>query len=135
MINCKNILVPIDFSPASQDAARYAQAMARSFGARDSKADLIIMPTHGYGPFRRFLIGSVTAKVLDDADLPVWTGVHFSETEKSFLHLKSVLCALDLGSTSDKVVAFASRLSAQFSAKLTQLHVTAERGGGCRRVF
>jgi nucleotide-binding universal stress UspA family protein len=27
------------------------------------KVDLIMMPTHGYGPFRRFLLGSVTAKV------------------------------------------------------------------------
>ena len=28
------------------------------------KADLIMMPTHGRGPFRRFVLGSVTAKVL-----------------------------------------------------------------------
>ena len=33
-------------------------------------ADLIVMPTHGYGSFRRFILGSVTAKVLHDADLP-----------------------------------------------------------------
>ncbi len=37
------------------------------------------MPTHGYGPFRRFILGSVTAKVLHDADCPVWTGVHLEE--------------------------------------------------------
>src|ERR1700726_2384370 len=28
--------------------------------AQKHKADLILMPTHGYGPFRRFLYGSVT---------------------------------------------------------------------------
>src|SRR4051794_38902482 len=39
-------------------------------------ADLIVMPTHGYGKFREFLLGSVTAKVLHDAECPVWTGVH-----------------------------------------------------------
>ena len=37
------------------------------------------MPTHGYGPFRRFILGSNTAKVLHDADCPVWTGVHVEE--------------------------------------------------------
>ena len=37
---------------------------------------VILMPTHGYGPFRRFILGSNTAKVLHDADCPVWTGVH-----------------------------------------------------------
>src|SRR5579859_1536808 len=31
-------------------------------------SELIIMPTHGGGLFRRFLLGSVTAKVLHDAD-------------------------------------------------------------------
>ncbi len=198
MIHCKNILVPIDFSTSSQDAARYAQAMALSFGARitllhvlapiqfefalippqddqlrgllherttrtqselnrflamelsgcavertlaegradkeiiacarDSRADMIIMPTHGYGPLRRFLIGSVTAKVLDEAGLPVWTGVHFPKTQRSVLHLKSVLCALDLGPTSDKVLAFASGLSGKFSARLNLLHATAKQG-------
>ena len=32
--------------------------------------DLIMMPTHGYGPFRSMLLGSVTAKVLHDCDVP-----------------------------------------------------------------
>ena len=39
--------------------------------AAAEKCDLIVMPTHGYGPFRRFLLGSVTAKVLHDAICPV----------------------------------------------------------------
>ena len=37
---------------------------------------LIVMPTHGYGVFRRFLIGSGTSKVLHDVSCPVLTGVH-----------------------------------------------------------
>jgi len=37
--------------------------------------DLIIMPTHA-GIFRRMLIGSTTAKVLNDADCPVVTSRH-----------------------------------------------------------
>jgi nucleotide-binding universal stress UspA family protein len=39
--------------------------------AREHAVDLIMMPTHGYGPFRRFLVGSITAKVLYDELCPV----------------------------------------------------------------
>lgn len=51
--------------------------------ARRESADLILMPTHAYGPYRRFLLGSVTAKVLHDASCPVWTGVHQEEVPQS----------------------------------------------------
>jgi len=39
-----------------------------------------MLPTHGRTPLRRFLLGSVTAKVLHDRTVPVWTGhpLHFS---------------------------------------------------------
>ena len=47
--------------------------------ARERGADLIMMPTAGAGPFRRLLLGSVTAKVLHDSGTPVWTGVHADE--------------------------------------------------------
>src|ERR1041385_8616950 len=47
--------------------------------SRKNKSDLIMMPTHGYGPYRSLLLGSVTAKVLHDAECPVWTGVHTAE--------------------------------------------------------
>jgi nucleotide-binding universal stress UspA family protein len=43
------------------------------WGLRE-RSDLIMMPTHGYGPFRRLLLGSVTAKVLHDTDCPVLDG-------------------------------------------------------------
>lgn len=36
--------------------------------ANNHDSDLIIMPTHGYGVFRRRLLGSITAKVLHDSD-------------------------------------------------------------------
>jgi nucleotide-binding universal stress UspA family protein len=39
--------------------------------AHSENSGLIVMPTHGYGPFRRLLLGSVTSKVLHDADCPV----------------------------------------------------------------
>lgn len=39
--------------------------------AHERDLDLIMMPSHGYGPFRSLLLGSITAKVLHDARCPV----------------------------------------------------------------
>ena len=54
-----------------------ARAIVRT--AHDEKVDLIAMPTHGYGAIRRFLLGSVTSKVLHDSECPIWTGAHLEE--------------------------------------------------------
>src|SRR5579862_6086328 len=43
--------------------------------ARIDRSDLIIVPTHA-GVFRRTLLGSTTAKVLNDTDCPVLTTQH-----------------------------------------------------------
>src|SRR5688572_23815931 len=63
-LNVKRVLLSGD--PA-REIVKYAES---------EKPDLIVLPTHGHGPFRRFLLGSVTAKVLHDVHCPVWTGVH-----------------------------------------------------------
>ena len=63
--------------------------------SHDNGTDLIMMPTTGRGPFRRFLLGSVTAKVLHDTAVPVWTGVHTEEIAGHPLdRWKHALCAL-----------------------------------------
>ncbi len=93
--------------------------------ARTEKADLIVMPTHGYGAFRRFLLGSVTAKVLHDSDCPVWTGAHLEEETVRDFAIRSIFCAVDLGKHSPKTVEWAAQLAADFGAQLTLAHVTA----------
>jgi nucleotide-binding universal stress UspA family protein len=91
--------------------------------AHDQKIDLIVMPTHGHGPFRRFLLGSVTAKVLHDADCAVWTGVHLQQVPPiESLRGGNVLCAVDLGSHSAAVVAWAAGIAKQFGAGFVVAH-------------
>jgi nucleotide-binding universal stress UspA family protein len=93
--------------------------------AHREEVGLIVMPTHGYGPFRRFILGSNTAKVLHDADCPVWTGVHIAEAPPQALDVKHVLCAVDLGPQSAPALAWADWLRSQFGAKLTVVHASA----------
>jgi nucleotide-binding universal stress UspA family protein len=96
------------------------------------RAALVLMPTHGYGPFRRFILGSVTAKVLHDADCPVWTGVHLEEAPAAPLPPRRILCAVDLGPQSAKTLCWASSLARRFDAGLTLLHVALGPPGAAR---
>jgi nucleotide-binding universal stress UspA family protein len=91
--------------------------------AHDKQVDLIAMPTHGYGPFRRFILGSVTAKVLHDADCPVLTGVHLEQAPSPLsIALRTILCAVDLGPQSRKTLCWASGMASKFRARLALAH-------------
>ncbi|HYW41449.1 MAG TPA: universal stress protein, partial [Bryobacteraceae bacterium] len=99
-----------------------AQVIAEQ--ARSRHFDLIVMPTHGYGPFRRFLLGSVTAKVLHDAGCPVLTGPHLEHPlATAAADFRKILCAVDLGPQSHAVLEWASRFVAEFHSEVTLLHV------------
>lgn len=91
--------------------------------AYEEQADLVLMPARGGGVFRRFLLGSVTAKVLHDAACPVWTGAHVEETSPetpSGIH--RVMCAVDFGPQTAKTIRWAADFSRALGAKLTVAH-------------
>jgi nucleotide-binding universal stress UspA family protein len=93
--------------------------------AHDEKVDLIMMPTHGCGVFRRYILGSNTAKVLHDVECPVWTGVHIAENAARPAEIHDVLCAVDLCPQSERALKWAHWLSSALGSRLTLLHVTA----------
>jgi nucleotide-binding universal stress UspA family protein len=89
--------------------------------------DLIVMPTHGYGGFRRSLLGSVTAKVLHDAACPVWTGAHLQETPpREWETMVDVLCAIDNSQASEHVLRWARSLAGEFQAPLIVVHAVSK---------
>lgn len=99
--------------------------------ARSDGSDLIMLSTHGYGPYRRFLLGSVTAKILHDADCPVWTASHLEHTppiEK--ISIRNILCAVDLNSQGLKALRWGAKLAEEFQAHLSVLHVISEPDAG-----
>jgi nucleotide-binding universal stress UspA family protein len=91
------------------------------YAARE-KVDLIMMPTHGYGSFRRFLLGSVTAKTLHDAHCPVWTSAHVLEAPEPFAGYHTLLCAVDLTSNSLPLLRWASEFASERRATLKLVH-------------
>jgi nucleotide-binding universal stress UspA family protein len=92
--------------------------------ARDENMDLIVMPTHGYGAFEKFMLGSVTAKVLHQSACPVWTGAHLEDVPVGQFAIRNVLCAVDFTPRNSKTIRWAHEAAGEFGAKLTLAHVT-----------
>jgi len=91
--------------------------------ARDRKIDLIIMPTHSHGTYRRFLLGSNTAKVLHDARCPVLTGAHVEEgAVRGPEPYRHVACCVALDEESLSILSWAHGFSKLYGAQLTVIH-------------
>jgi nucleotide-binding universal stress UspA family protein len=179
MFPLAHILLPVDFSDRSLEAARQAEVLARHFhsevtvlhvvdpqeqesghfepgGAKVSEletllargsggtairrivcdgdptrnildfttshnVDLVVMASHGYGPFHSFLMGSVTAEVQRNAMCPVWVTAHAPQERPPMF--RTVLCAVDLSAASDNIVDWATEFAAAFMARLIGVHV------------
>jgi nucleotide-binding universal stress UspA family protein len=91
--------------------------------AKKFPAPILVMPTHGFGPFRRFVLGSVTTKVLHDLDCPIYTGAHL-EDQPPFANAepRRVACAIDLREHSEQVLDWAWTYARRWSAALTVIH-------------
>jgi nucleotide-binding universal stress UspA family protein len=96
--------------------------------AHTQDVDLIMMPTHGYGPFRSLLLGSVTAKVLHDAKCPVWTAAHLAQSGakppcRDQVACHDILCAVDGTPESAALMKWAGEFSKDAVATLRMVHV------------
>lgn len=196
MSELKRLLVPVDFSNASREAALYAEAWAGRFDgsvtllhvvppfnfgfsmaelpgpkheyvqsrnravwqafenfpgtdtsgqilrelregdaaeeiierAEEGKFNAVIMPTRGANPLRRILLlGSVTAKVLSAVECPVITGVSL-RPDATGLRPSSIVCAIDFGPATDRVLCWGARLAREFGAVVTVVHAAPEIG-------
>jgi Universal stress protein UspA and related nucleotide-binding proteins len=113
----------LPYSKVKRVVAEGDPALAIVNYAHSESVDLIMMATHGYGPFRRFLLGSVTAKVLHDAECPVWTGVHMESTPlPDGTPIRSIVAAVDLDEKMPNTLQWAADAADEFGATLAVAH-------------
>jgi nucleotide-binding universal stress UspA family protein len=100
--------------------------------ARNHAVDLIAIGTHGRGGFRRFLLGSLTSKLLHDLSIPIITGVHTEVGTPFPAKLTHVGCALGLRDVEDceRILRWAADLAQAAGAKLTVIHVPQDVDSG-----
>lgn len=60
---------PVPLETRVVEEATAAHGIAQT--ARDERADLIVIGSHGHGALRKLMLGSVTTKVLAEANVPV----------------------------------------------------------------
>jgi nucleotide-binding universal stress UspA family protein len=98
-------------------------AAAINAWTRGSGRLLVMMPTHGAGPFRRFLVGSVTARVLHDVACPVWTAAHRPGSGSAPAWVRRILCGVDRDPSAVPLMRFAAQVAQQWGAALELVHV------------
>jgi nucleotide-binding universal stress UspA family protein len=83
------------------------------------------------GLFRRLMLGSNTAKVLHDAECPVWTGVHLKDAPPlGEIHFRKIVCGVDLLVDSARILEWAGSFAQEYRAELTLVHTTPEFEAG-----
>jgi len=90
--------------------------------AKNENFDLIIMPTHA-GRFRQALLGSTTARVINDAPCLVLTSRHAETIAPRPLTHRQWICALDLTPYADTVLRTSKAISEQARGELSLIHV------------
>jgi nucleotide-binding universal stress UspA family protein len=91
---------------------------------RHQGTDLVMLPTHGRGPIRRFLLGSITAKVLHDVTAAVWTVAGSSLVDHPPAGpYRSILCALDDSDEAETVLRASAVFARAYDARLSLVQV------------
>jgi nucleotide-binding universal stress UspA family protein len=88
-------------------------------------ADLLVMGTHGRSGFERFVLGSVTERVVRQAPCPVLTVPRAASdvVPAPPVLFKRIICAVDFSDCSLDALEYALSLAGEADAHLTLLHV------------
>jgi nucleotide-binding universal stress UspA family protein len=89
----------------------------------ETRADIVVMGTHGRRLLGRWLIGSVTQALLRKVDVPILTVCHVSRP----LRFNRILFATDFSESSTKGFQFALELATAINSGLVVAHVVDKR--------
>jgi nucleotide-binding universal stress UspA family protein len=91
--------------------------------AERSHADLIVMATHGRGPVRRVVMGSVADQIVNCADNPVmFVRVSDTEPREPPVRFRNILVALDGSPVAEKALDVAVDIARVDASTLTLFH-------------
>jgi nucleotide-binding universal stress UspA family protein len=108
----------VDIFPEEGEAATAIDRTVQHQGT-----DLVMIPTRGCGPVRRFLLGSVTAKVLHDISAAAWTGAGSTwNGHRPAIPYQSILCAVDESPEAEAVLRAGAAIAESYGARLTVIH-------------
>jgi len=110
---------------AETEALIVQDAPARSIvnTAKETRADFVIMGTHGRHGWRRALLGSVTESVLREIDRPVLTVTPMLMGNKADVAIKTILCPVNFTHVARWALQQASALASAFDADLAIMYV------------
>ncbi len=95
--------------------------------AREIKADLIVLGTHGRGGLNRLMLGSVAERVLRESEVPVLTVR--ADTAAAIAPPKNILCPVNNTPPAREALSSAAHLARCFGSELVAVHVKEEHGG------
>lgn len=96
--------------------------------ANSGQFDMVMMATHGYGPFRRMILGSTAGRVLRGVACPVWTSAHAEETPPlESIVFRSVACLAPKDGSGSPAMSWASQFAREVGARLTLIHALEPR--------
>jgi nucleotide-binding universal stress UspA family protein len=91
--------------------------------AQSIRADVIVLGTHGRSGFDRFLLGSVTEKIIRKAECAVMTVPPADRTSEPARAARTIVCGVDFSPASLKAVDHALSLAQELPATLLLTHV------------
>ena len=91
--------------------------------AAEVDAELLVLGTHGRTGFERFMVGSVTEKVLRKSPCPVLSVPPHCEGQPERPAFGRILYGADFSEAADRAAAYALSLAQEANGRLTLLHV------------
>jgi nucleotide-binding universal stress UspA family protein len=114
--------VPVDYQV--REAGLVHDAIVRQVDA--TKADMLVLGTHGRSGFQRLFLGSVTEKAMRNAKCPTLIVPPRAPdiAPDAPVQFRRILCPIDFSDSSLAALEYAINMAEESDAQLTLLHVT-----------